>query len=85
MIKLKEFKKLIWNANLLNYRLFNLCDGIVNVDFLPLLWEIKKSWDWIHIGGTKYYVQELQTNIPNTLDILISRNPDAMGDSKSNK
>lgn len=84
-IKLKDLKKLIWKASLLNYRIFNLINGCVNVERLPLLWESKGVGDWADIGGKKfdnYYVQELQTNIPNNLDILISKVPDVYGDKE---
>ena len=84
-IKLKELKGKIYNGALLNYRLFQMFDACVNVDSLPLLWETKNNGDWANIGDNKfddYYVQELQTNKENTLDILISRNPGIRGDSK---
>ena len=87
-IKLKDFKGLVWNASLLDYRLFNLVDGGVNGDALPLLWETKNPGDWADIGGNKYddyYVQEIQTNKRNTLDILISKNPGVNGDTRNNK
>ena len=87
-ITLKDFKGLIWNASLLNYRLFNLVDGCVNIDRLSLLWETKKRGDWTDIGEKEYddyYVQEIQTNIPNTLDILISKVPGIIGDKTRNK
>ena len=87
-IKLKDFKNLVWNASLLQYRLFNLVDGCVNVDRLPLLWETKKRGDWADIGGKKYddyYVQEIQTNEPNTLDLLISKDPGVYGDKAEEK
>ena len=86
--KLKDLKEKIWHAHMLNYRVFNLIDGCVNVDSLPLLWEVKYNGDWANIGGNKYddyYVQELQTNVPNTLDILISKNPGVHGDANNNK
>lgn len=75
-IKLKDFKNKIYNAGLLNYRLFHMIDGHVNVKQLPLLWETKKTGDWRNIGDNKYdeyYIQEFQTNEQNTLDILISK------------
>ncbi|MDD7715630.1 MAG: hypothetical protein PUJ84_07005 [Mollicutes bacterium] len=84
-IKLKEFKGLVWNAGLLDYRLFHLVNGSVNVNSLPLLWETNKPGDWADIGGCKYddyYVQEIQTNKLNTLDILISKNPGINGDAR---
>ena len=84
-IKLKDLKGLIWHASMLKYRLFQLVDGGVNVDSLPLLWESKNLGDWADIGGKKYddyFVQELQTNIPNTLDILISKMTGVLGDKK---
>lgn len=83
IIKLKEFKELIWNASLLNYRLFHLKNCVVNVSNLEMLWESKNLGDWANIGGKKYddyYVQEIQTNIPNTIDILISKTSDYKGD-----
>ena len=86
--KLKDLKGKVWHAHMLNYRVFNLVDGCVNVDSLPLLWESNGKGDWANIGGDKYddyYVQELQTNIPNTLDILISKDPGAQGDSRNKK
>lgn len=82
-IKLKDLKGLIWHASMLNYRLFNLVDGRVDVESLPLLWESKNLGDWADIGEKKYdnyFVQEIQTNKANTLDILISKNPGVQGD-----
>ena len=86
-IKLKDLKALIYHAGMLHYRLFNLVDGCVNVDSLPLLWESEKTGDWLDIGGNKYdnyFVQEIQTNKANTLDILISSIPGVQGDKSNN-
>lgn len=82
-IKLKDLKELLYKAGLLNFRLFNLVDGHVEVEKMPLLWESKNPEDWFDIGGKKYddyFVQEIQTNIPNTVDIIISKNSGILGD-----
>ncbi|OPZ32568.1 MAG: hypothetical protein BWY97_01387 [Tenericutes bacterium ADurb.BinA124] len=81
-IKLKDIKVLFWNASLINYRLTHLVDG--NSD--SLLWASSSFNDRADIGGgvyDEYYVHEIQTNIANTLDIVISRNAGIMGDESN--
>lgn len=79
-IRLIDLKHLIWHGGMLAYRLFDMVDNCVTVDSLPLLWETPSKGEWAEIGGKKfdeYFVQEIQTNKKNTLDIIISKEKDS--------